>query len=118
MDNHPELGAETIEVIAAQLPTLTRLIYVDVDDFSTQPQQTIDLYRGHMKAKVQVVEIKNGKATVAFTSDTIEVVDPPGTPAEGTTISDQDKLYSQTVDDFTTEAAKLFVPHPAEDSDP
>lgn len=117
MDNHPELETEPIATIAARLP-LTRLIYIDVDDFSTQPQQTIELYRGFMQAKVSVVEIKDGKATVTFTSDPIKVIDPPGTPEEGSPDIDERKLYSQTIDDFTSNCAELFVPHPPPEESP
>jgi hypothetical protein len=111
MDNHPELDTVPIATIAARLP-LTRLIYIDIDDFSTRPQQTIDLYRGYVEAKVSVVEIKDGKATIAFTSDPIKIIDPPGTPQEGSPDIDESKLYSMTIDDFTTKCAELFVPHP------
>jgi hypothetical protein len=114
MDNHPELEAVPIANIAARLP-LTRLIYIDVDDFSTRPQETIDLYRGDMKAKISVVEIAGGKATVTFTSDPIEVVDPKGTPAEGTPNATETALYAKTIDDFTTKCAELFITHPHEE---
>jgi hypothetical protein len=111
MRNHPELEAEPITAIAARLP-LTRLIYIDVDDFSTRSRETLYLYRGSMTAKVSVLEIKDGKATVAFTTDPIQVIYPPGSTEEGAPNLDETKLYTQTIDAFTTKAAELFLPHP------
>jgi hypothetical protein len=71
-----------------------------------------------MQAKVSVVEIKDGKATVTFTSDPIKIIDPPGTPEEGSPDVDERKLYGETIDDFTTKCAELFVPHPPPGDEP
>jgi hypothetical protein len=111
MLDHPELQSAPITTIAARLP-MSRLIYIDVDDFSTRSKETPDLYRGSLIAKVSVVEIANGKPTVPFTTDPIKVVYPPHTPEAGTTGQDDDKLYAQTIDAFTTKCAELFLPHP------
>jgi len=111
MLDHPELQSAPITTIAARLP-MTRLIYIDVDEFGTRSKETPDLYRGSLVAKVCVVEIKDGKPSVPFTTDPIKIVYPPGTPEAGTMNQDDTKLYGQTIEAFTTRCAELFLPHP------
>jgi hypothetical protein len=62
---------------------VTRLIYIEVEDFSTQSRMATNLVRGEMTATLRVVEIKDGKAKVAFEENNVHAVFPKKSPEEG-----------------------------------
>lgn len=107
---HPETQYDPAEQIAPKLP-LTRLVYIEISSFTLHPNDTQDLYRGDITASIKVVAVKDGKATIAYREDTVQVIYPPHTPPEGLPDMDPDKLYEQTTDALTSELAKRFVSH-------
>ena len=109
--DHPETQAMTITDFAAKLD-VNRLIYVELEDFATRAAQSVDLYRGHGKATVRVIEITpDGKASVAYTWENIEVFYPPKAPPEGIPNAGDARIYGGTEDALSTEIAQLFFPY-------
>ena len=64
-----------------------------------------------------MIEITGNKGKVAFAERGIAVVAPKGCPPEGVPNQDDAVIYRATVDSFTSEVAKRFIPHPAESDD-
>lgn len=112
-EDHPELQTVSAEEIAPRL-NVTRLIYIEVDSFSLHPNQTVDLTRGSITADMKVLEVADGKANATYQENDIDVIYPPHSPPEGLTGLNDDEVYSKSVDAFTTELAKRFIVHPAE----
>jgi hypothetical protein len=114
--NHPEMDFEAAEEIAPRLG-VTRLIYVEVEDFQTHPNSSPDLWRGYMAATLKIVEVEHGKAKIAYTERNIRVVAPRNCPAEGLPNLDDATIYTGVLDYFTSAAAERFVPHEADVDD-
>jgi hypothetical protein len=122
---HPELKAMPITEFAPRLG-VTRVVYIELRDFSTQSNVAIELYRGSALANVRVVEVtprKSGSAKVAFKEDDIRVQYPKqggegqneGAPA-GPDINASD-VYLGTVQQLALEISERFYQHAAPDDD-
>jgi hypothetical protein len=113
---HPELELQSAESIAPLLG-VTRLIYVEVENFTIHPNDSPDLWRGDMSATLEVIEVANGKGKVVYTEHGIENIFPEKCPVEGMPDQNDDTVYHNTIDGFTTEIVKRFIPYQAEDDD-
>jgi hypothetical protein len=112
--DHPELEAYPITDVAPKFG-VSRLIYVEVEDFATRSDRSVELYRGSAKATVRVIEIdKDGKAKIAFERPNITASYPPKAPPEGAPNLGDQKTYTGLVDAFSTEIAHLFFPYQVE----
>jgi hypothetical protein len=109
-EDHPELDAMTVTELASRL-NVDRLIYVEVNDFSTKSEASDLLSRGTLSGNVEVVEIKDGKAKLAYHEDNIEVIFPKDSPKEGIPNGDDYKIYQGTLDVFSTEIVNRFYDH-------
>lgn len=110
MQNHSETAGEAVEEVAPRLG-VSRLIYVEIQRFDTHPKDSPELWRGSIVANVEVVEVANGKGTVAYSERDLNVVAPKDCPSEGLPNLDENAVYAATVDSFTSELGKRFVPH-------
>ena len=108
--DHPESDVEAVTDVAPRL-TVDRLIYVEVQRFSTRPEESLELYRGSLTANVKVIEIANGKAKQVFEDPNVRVVWPPKGPEEGSPGLGDADTYERTLGAFTTEVVNEFVPH-------
>jgi len=86
------------------------LIFIELQDFSTHSGAE-ELYRGSLSGSLKVIEMKDGKATVAYTENNIDVIYPKDSPKDGLPIGTDNTITQGTVDTFTTELAKRFYPH-------
>lgn len=107
-ENHPEMATDSATEIAVHLP-VTRLIYIELSDVSLHPNDAVDLTRGEISGDLQVIEITDGKAAVAYKERSIGVVYPPKAPPEGLPNLDETVVLPKAVDAFTSELAKRFV---------
>jgi hypothetical protein len=112
--DHPEVDAMSITELAPRLGGLTRLIYIEIEDFATRSDMSIDLFRGSARATVKVVEIADGKAKVAFEQNGVQATYPKRAPTEGLPNVGDARIYAGTIDAFSTSIANLFVPHEGE----
>jgi uncharacterized protein YbaA (DUF1428 family) len=108
--NHPGLDAEAIEDVAPNLG-ITRLIYVEIESFQTRPNDSPDLSRGTMSGTLTVVAVDKGKGKVAYSQRDVSVLYPKNCPPEGLPDLEDAVVYRETLDTFTTEVAKAFIPH-------
>src|SRR5438045_3725794 len=65
MRDHPELENTDITQVAPRFG-VSRLIYVEVNDFSTRAAASLELFRGSMGGSMKVIEIQNGQAKVVY----------------------------------------------------
>jgi hypothetical protein len=108
--DHPDIDAQGVLELAPQLG-VSRLLYVEVEDFSTRAAASLDLYRGTLTGTLKVIEIKDGKAKVAYEEPNIRAVYPPKSPEEGVPRGNDYQFYLGTVDAFTTEVVHRLVSH-------
>lgn len=111
---HPGWPAEPITEIAPRFGKITRLIYIEYASFATRSPASIELYRGHARVSLRVVEVADGKGRVAFEENNIVVSFPPNAPADGTPSGTDMKMYVGTVDAVTFELLLRFIEHSAD----
>lgn len=109
--DHPELETEPLVNVAPHMGVVTRLIYIEVEDFSTQSRMATNLVRGEMTATIRVIEIKDKKAKVAFEENGVHAVFPPKSPQEGVVNMEPMVAYRGLIGEFTTEVLHRFVPY-------
>lgn len=115
--DHPELETEPIVNVAPHMGVVTRLIYIEIEDFSTRSRMATNLVRGEMTATLRVIEVNNGKAKVAFEENNVHAVFPKKSPEEGVVNMDPIVAYRGILGEFTTEVLHRFVPYQKDDMD-
>lgn len=110
--NHPEAAAEPITDVAPRLG-VTRLIYIEINDFNLHSGAVVELTRGHLSGTVKVVEV-TGRTARIVNPDTVEVTWPKQSPDEGLPGIERRDAYIGTVDAFCTAVVEKFVTHPAQ----
>ncbi len=106
---HPETQSLPITEVAPRLG-VPRVIYIELEEFRTQPPQSAMLLKGSAKAAIRVIEVEGGKAKVAFEARDISVIYPPNAP-EGVVPSDRTNLrtiYDGTVRVMAQRIAEHF----------
>jgi hypothetical protein len=112
--DHPDVDAQGINELATHLG-VSRVIYVEVDGFSTRAEASLELYRGSMSGTLKVLEITNGQAKVAYEESNIRAVFPPKSPDEGRPDGNDYRYYLGTIDQFTTQVVNRLVSHSEEE---
>ncbi len=111
---HPEIEGQPAVEVAPRLG-VERLIYIEVERFQTRADTAVELYLGTLTANVKVIEVADGKATVAFEEGGVGAQFPPKAPAEGVQNVGDLRIYRGLVDEFTTQVAKRFVSYQEEE---
>ena len=113
--DHPEIEDAPVTEIAGKFG-VSRLIYVELEDFSTRPDGGVELFRGNGEATLKVIEIDPAtkQAKIAFEENSVIAHFPPQSPPEGVPSIGDYRTYLGTVDALGTEIAKRFIPHPEE----
>ncbi len=107
--DHPELELTPATDIALRL-NVARLIYVEINQMTTRSEQATQLFKGKCVANLRVVEVKDGKAKVAYEENNVSVTFPEKTK-EGVLNADNYKIYLGTLDRFSTVIALKFAEH-------
>jgi len=107
--DHPEIESQPVAEVAPKLG-VTRLIYVEMEDFATRSDMAVELFRGQAKGTVRVIEVENGTGKVVFEQANVTATYPPKAPREGLPTIGDARTYAGTIDAFSTEIAHLFVP--------
>ncbi len=113
--DHPDIESQPITEAAARISNITRLIYIEIEDFGTRTDYNIELYRGHITGTVKVIEISNGVGTLAFEEQDISSLFPRRSPREGMPNVKEWNVYVGTLGSFAQEITRRFVPYSAED---
>ena len=113
---HPETDGQAISEVAPRLGGLTRLIYVEVEEFTTRPDGGVELFRGDAKVTLRVVEIDPaaGTAKVAYEENDVTGSFPPKSPKEGRPSLGDRRVYVGLIDALAQEICKRFVPYEEE----
>jgi hypothetical protein len=113
--DNPEIEDKPIAEVAPGLG-VSRLIYVEIEEFSTRPDGGVELYRGDAKVTVRVVEINpDGPAGVAYEANDVTASFPPKTPKEGRPNIGDRRVYVGLIDELASQINKRFVPHEEEE---
>lgn len=111
--DHPEIEALPITEVAPRL-NVSRLIYVEISDFQTRPEATLDLYRGVVTGSIKVVAVDQaGNAKLVYDEREVRTVFPKKSPPEGVTNTSDIRIYNGVLEDFTTDVAVRFFEHDA-----
>lgn len=115
--DHPESETEAIADVAPRL-NINRLIYIEVEDFTTRPSDSLDLFRGTLKANLKVLGVADGRAKLLYEEPNVQVNFPEKGPEEGAPGLGDAATYEQTLTAFTTAVVNRFIPHtePREES--
>jgi hypothetical protein len=112
--DHPEIEGAPVSAVAPKLG-VTRLIYIELENFATRSDLSTDLYRGTASATVKAVEITGATAKDAFAESGIKIAFPPKAPREGIPNVGDYKIYAGTIDSLATQIANRFIPHEEEE---
>ncbi|HEX3356905.1 MAG TPA: hypothetical protein VHS31_08040 [Tepidisphaeraceae bacterium] len=112
--DHPAFDTKNITDLAPKLG-MTRLIYVELEDFATRAPASVDLYRGSMTVTLKIVEVAGDKAKIAYEEDSIKAVYPPKVTEDGTPDGDDVRFYQGTVDAMSTQIVNRLVTHEEDD---
>ena len=113
--DHPEIEGLPVVEVAPRIPNITRLIYIEIDDFATRSDMHVELYRGRINGTIKVVEISDGEATLAYEEQNVTTLFPRQSPREGLPNVNEMEIYAGTLREFATEVVHRFVPYTEED---
>jgi hypothetical protein len=116
MLDHPTFSTQEVTDFAPKFG-VSRLVYVEVDDFGTRAPSSVELYRGHMEVTIHVVEVDGSKARVAYDRPEVRCSFPPKVPEDGTPDGDDVRFYGGTVDAMSTEVFNRLVSHENPDAE-
>lgn len=112
--DNPEIEGKPIAQVAPALG-VSRLIYVEIEEFSTRPDGGVELYRGDAKVTLRVVEVNpDGTAKVAYEENEVTATFPPKTPKEGRPNIGDRRVYVGLIDELANQINTRFVPHEQE----
>ncbi|HSZ58052.1 MAG TPA: hypothetical protein VK797_20480, partial [Tepidisphaeraceae bacterium] len=115
--DHPETETQAITDVAPRMD-IDRLIYIEIEQFYTRPEESLELFRGSISANLKVVEIVDGKAKIAFQVDRMQIKYPVKAPDEGVPGLNDGDIYEKTLEAYATLVVNEFVPHtPPEDEE-
>ena len=113
--DNPETDGQSIADVAPRLG-VSRLIYVEIEEFATRPDGGVELFRGDANVTLRVVEVApDGTGKVAYEENEVRATFPPKTPKEGRPSIGDRRIYVGLIDELGAAVAKRFVPHPEEE---
>ena len=110
-EDHPELERSPIVAVAPRLG-VQRLVYIELENFQTRSDQSVELYRGSATISLRVVEVENGAAKVAYEEAGLTSVFPPTAPPEGVPGAGDARIYRGTVEQLAEGVARRFYSYP------
>lgn len=111
--DHPETDAMPVIEVAPAM-NVSRLIYVEITDFQTRPEASLELFRGEVRGSIKVVSVdEQGRTKLVYQENEMRVTFPKKSPPEGVPSATDERIYVGTLEDFTTEVAQRFFTHPA-----
>jgi hypothetical protein len=111
--DNPRYDTESIPEMAPRMG-VSRLIYLEIEDFSTHSADIPELYRGSLSALLRVIEVDPaGQSKVAY-QDRVQAVWPPNVPEEGRADLGEQVTYLGTLDAFTTAVLQKLVTYEKE----
>ncbi|WP_428939848.1 hypothetical protein [Fontivita pretiosa] len=106
--DHPEIETIPITEVAPKLG-VSRLIYVEIEKFSTRSESSLQLFRGSATATLRVIEVANGQGKEVYTENNVSVVFPPKSPPESVLNANDVLMYRGTLARLAEEIVWRFV---------
>jgi hypothetical protein len=94
--DHPGIEALPITDVAPKIG-VTRLIYVEIHQFSTRAAAAAQMYRGNMNASLKIIEIEGKQGTIGYEESGITTHYPTKSPPEGVLNSNDADIYRGTI---------------------
>jgi hypothetical protein len=114
--DHPEIEAYPIADIAPRLG-VTRLIYIEIQEFRTRSETAVELFRGSMSANVKILEIANGHAKVGYEEDGVRVIFPRKSLPEGALEGQDVQIYGGVLDEFSDALCERLIRHEVQEGE-
>ncbi|MBC7783137.1 MAG: hypothetical protein H7144_04795 [Burkholderiales bacterium] len=108
---HPGINALPIIDVAPKLD-VARLVYVEVNSFSSRADGAVAMYLGQMDASIKVIEVENGVAKLGYSESGIRIQYPRSAPREGQLNQTDRAMYAGSINEMSTELAIIFFRHP------
>jgi hypothetical protein len=106
--DHPELESAPVTDYASQIG-VTRLIYIELERFSTRSDMSWQLYRGTAIATLKVVEINGETARIAYEENGITAHFPVKGAPEGEIVGTDAAFYSGTIRELADQIVRRLV---------
>jgi hypothetical protein len=109
--DHPTTESLPITQVAPSLQ-VSRLIYVEVEQFRTRAERALELYRGEATVTLKIIEVNpDGTAHVGYSEDNIHVTFPKNAPQDGEPNLGDYKTYMGTVSALSDEIVNRLTTH-------
>ncbi len=106
--DHPGIEAMPITDVAPKLG-VSRLIYVEIEGFSTRSESSLQMFRGNAIATLKIVEVNGGEAKVAYQENGVRAFFPAKSPPEGILNANDALMYRGTVVALADEIVKRLT---------
>jgi hypothetical protein len=114
MRDHPQLDGTPITEIAPKFG-VSRMIYIEVQNFRTRSSLELELFRGEATMSLKVIEIDPSGATrTGYSEDNIKAVFPIWAPVDGVPSIGDNKTYIGTIDEMSTKIVQRLTTHETE----
>ncbi len=108
--DHPELQSAPVTDFVAQFG-VSRLIYIELERFSTRSELTYQMYKGSASVTLRLVEIEGGVARIAYEENGITAIFPEKGPAEGEIVGNDAAFYRGTIQALAEQIVNRLITH-------
>lgn len=109
---HPEIDAMPITEVAPRFKGVSRLLFVEVNGFSTRAEGTTQLYLGQIDVTMRIIEVENGRGKIGYDEAHIAAKFPRSATQDGVLNSNDIIIYRGTMNEISTEVVKRLIQHP------
>jgi hypothetical protein len=94
--DHPGIEATPITDVAPKLG-VQRLIYIEIESFSTRSETSLQMYRGSATMTLKIIEVEGNQSKIAYEESNIRAFFPEKGPPEGVLNATDVVMYRGTV---------------------
>jgi hypothetical protein len=94
--DHPGIEATPITDVAPKLG-VQRLIYIEIESFSTRSEMSLQMYRGSATMTLKIIEVEGNQSKIAYEESNIRAFFPEKGPPEGVLNATDVVMYRGTV---------------------
>lgn len=94
--DHPGIEAVPVTEVAPKLG-VNRLIYIEIQRFTTRSDEAYQMYRGNVTMTLRVVAVNGNQASMAYEEEGINAFYPPKSTAEGVLNQTDVGIYRGTI---------------------
>ncbi len=109
---HPEIDSMPITDVVPRFKGVTRLLFVEVNGFSTRAEGTTQLFLGQVDVTMRIIEVKDGKGTIGYEEAHIGAKYPESATREGVLGSSDNIIYRGSINVVSREVVTRLIQHP------